>query len=93
MEITQRKGNNKGAFLAKDNDSIIGEMTYVWSGLDTMIIDHIVINPDYRGQGIGALMVEKAVDYARKNHISIIPLCSYVRSVFARNPAYNDVVK
>jgi predicted GNAT family acetyltransferase len=93
MEIIQKKGTTKGAFLAKDNDTVIGEMTYVWSNADTMIIDHTAVSPDYRGQGIGNKLVEKAVDYARKNNITILPLCSFARSVFANTPSYSDVLK
>ena len=41
MEVIQEKGTTEGAFLATDGDRVIGEMTYIWSGTNHFIINHI----------------------------------------------------
>ena len=49
---------------------------------DVLIADHTFVDPTYRGQGIGKLLVDKLADYARENqkksiqhvHMSLIYL-------------------
>lgn len=92
MKIEQRNSDSQGVFLAKDNDQIIGEMTYVWGGGDgNFIINHTAVNSRYQDQGVGNSLVESAVEYARENNLTIRPLCSFARSVFDKNSSYDDV--
>jgi predicted GNAT family acetyltransferase len=92
MKITHKDEGNEGIFLAIEGDRIIGEMTYVWSGNNNFIIDHTEVIDEYEGQGVGKKLVEKAVEFARENGYTIFPQCSFVRHIFNRNPAYNDVL-
>jgi predicted GNAT family acetyltransferase len=92
MEIIQEKGTTKGAFFAKENDRVIGEMTYVWSGNHSFTIDHTEVDDRYQGLGVGKKMVEKAVEFARENNYTIYPLCPFVRGFFDKNPTYSDVL-
>jgi predicted GNAT family acetyltransferase len=93
MEIRHQNGTSDGAFLAVDGDRVIGEMTYVWSGNKHFIIDHTEVIDDYQGQGIGKKLVEKAVEFARKNNFTIYPQCSFAQQIFDENPEYGDVRK
>lgn len=93
MEVIQENGPKKGVFEVKDGKKTVAEMTYVWSSDTNFIIDHTEVSPSYQGQGLGKAMVDKAVEYARENEVTILPLCSFARSVFNRNPDYNDVRK
>lgn len=93
MEVIQENGAKKGAFEVKDGNKLVAEMTYVWSSDDNFIIDHTEVSPKYQGQGLGKAMVQKAVEFARENSLTILPLCSFARSIFNRNPEYNDVRK
>jgi predicted GNAT family acetyltransferase len=91
MQVIQKNGPHNGTFIATHGDDVIGEMTYLWAGDKHFIINYTEVADQYRGQGIGKKMVEKAVEYARENHCTIFPQCSYVRTVFDRNPGFNDV--
>ncbi len=93
MEVIHKNGDRKGLFAVKDEDKIVAEMTYVWSGDDNFIIDHTEVNPTYQGKGLGKAMVEKAVEFARKNNVTILPLCPFARGVFTREQSYQDVLK
>lgn len=90
--VEQIENGNKGAFRAIDNQTIAGEMTYSHAGPDKIIIDHTEVNPDYKGQGIGTKLLSGAVDYARKNHLKIMPLCPFAKSVFDKDPSLGDVL-
>jgi predicted GNAT family acetyltransferase len=87
-EITE----TKGAFLAFENENKIGEMTYSSAGNDKIIIDHTEVHPDEKGKGIGRVLLDKAVEYARDNNIKIIPLCPYAKSMFDRDVNIRDVL-
>ncbi|MCL2289850.1 MAG: N-acetyltransferase [Bacteroidetes bacterium] len=93
MEIIQENGTTEGVFLATEDGRVIGEMTYVWSGNEYFIINHTEVSDEYKGQGVGKKMVEKAIEFARENNYTIYPQCSFAQDVFDRNPAYNDVIK
>ncbi|MCX8189169.1 MAG: N-acetyltransferase [Nitrososphaeria archaeon] len=41
--------------------------------------------PAFRGQGIAKLMIEKAIDYAIRENLKIIPQCSYALKYFIKN--------
>jgi len=91
MELVHEKGLKKGAFKIKDEGRTVAEMTYVWSSDDNFIIDHTEVSSKYKGEGLGKKMVESAVEFARANNMTILPLCSFARREFNENPSYNDV--
>jgi len=93
MEIIQKNETEGGAFFAVVGDNTIGEMTYIWSDDNHFIVNHTEVINEYEGQGVGKKMVEKAVEFAREKNCIITPLCPYVRHIFDKTPAYNDVRK
>lgn len=92
MEIIQENEERKGYFKALENGQEAGIMTYTWAGSTKFIIDHTEVNPDFKGKGVGQQMVMKAVAYARANHVKIMPLCPFAKSVFDKNPDIADVL-
>jgi predicted GNAT family acetyltransferase len=92
MEILQKNGQRNGAFLATENGTVIGEMTYLWQGNNRFVIDYTGVIDAYKGKGVAKKLVERAVEYARENHCTICPQCGYVRTVFARCPDMGDVL-
>ena len=58
---------------------------------DVLIADHTFVDPTYRGQGIGKLLVDKLADYARENQKKIHPICPYIVNLFKKYDEYNDV--
>jgi len=92
MEIIQENEERRGAFKAIEDGKEAGVMTYTWAGSTKFIIDHTEVNPDFKGKGVGLKMVMKAVEYARANHLKIMPLCPFAKSVFDKNPDITDVL-
>jgi hypothetical protein len=92
MEIQQSDNGLKGSFYIEKEGIRTAEMTYVWAGTDRIIIDHTDVGPALKGKNAGKQMIFKAVDFAREKRISIIPLCPFAKSVFARMPEIRDVL-
>ena len=92
MEIKHRKEESKGAFIADENGTKAGEMTYSQAGEDKIIIDHTEVNAEFNGKGVGKEMLLAAVDYARKNNIKILPLCPFAKAGFDKNKDIQDVL-
>lgn len=92
MTIKQKNNESNGAFYAIDNGNEIGKMSYVWAGIDKMIIDHTNVIPPHEGRGIGTQMVNASVEYARQNSVKILPLCPFAKNVFLKNSEYLDVM-
>ncbi|WP_343533039.1 GNAT family N-acetyltransferase [Pedobacter sp.] len=92
MEIIQENDDRRGLFKAIEDSKEAGVMTYTWAGSTKFIIDHTEVNPDFKGKGVGQQMVMKAVAYARANHLKIMPLCPFAKSVFDKNPDIADVL-
>lgn len=92
MEIIQVNDKQKGLFKAIEESVEAGIMTYSWAGDSKFIIDHTEVNPDFKGKNVGKQLVFKAVEFARQNHLKIIPLCPFAKSVFDKEDSIKDVL-
>jgi uncharacterized protein len=66
------------------------ELDYYLSG-DAMVIMHTGVPRAWEGRGIAATMTQAAFEYARREGLSITPLCSYAAAYLRRHPEYNDL--
>ncbi|OKP65722.1 GNAT family acetyltransferase [Paenibacillus sp. P3E] len=88
--VVHDKDNKR--FWISDQDSMAAEMTYVTSTASLYIIDHTFVDTAYRGQGLGDLLVEAIVEYARENEIKILPLCPFAKGRFQQRAELGDVL-
>ncbi len=93
MNITQQDDGKHGAFVATDNGTPAGEMTYTWAGDAMFIIDHTDVEEAFKGQGVGRKMLDAAVTFARDKQLKILPLCPYAKSVFDKDETIRDVLR
>ena len=94
MLIQQKQDGSKGSFYVAENGVIQAEMTYSMTGTTLMIIDHTEVSDELKGKNVGYQLVHTAVEYARANHIKILPLCPFAKSVFDKKGAeFADVLR
>ncbi|NIK78240.1 hypothetical protein FHS15_003378 [Paenibacillus castaneae] len=86
--LAQKQGNS---FILTTAQGTIGEITYSLVDVNTWVIDHTFIAPQYRGGSLGRQLLDFVVEEARGKGRKIIPACSYALAQFKRYPEYADV--
>jgi hypothetical protein len=59
---------------------------------DRIVFNHTEVPPPLRGKGLAAKLARAALDFARANHLRVIPLCPYVSSFIRKHSEYQDLV-
>jgi predicted GNAT family acetyltransferase len=93
LKIVLEDNGSKGRYLVKAPDGSEAEMTFSKVGEKQIIIDHTGVPDVFRGRGVGAKLVARAVEDARAAGKTIIPLCPFAASQFKRHPEWADVLK
>jgi predicted GNAT family acetyltransferase len=92
-EIIKLEYNDKkGLFYIEIEGKVEAKMTFIFAGENQIIIDHTEVSTGNNGKGFGKKMVQKAVEFTRKKGIKILPLCPFAKSVFDKNPEFQDVL-
>lgn len=93
LTIELEDNGAKGRYVIKGADGAEAEMTFSKVGEHQIIIDHTGVPDAFRGQGVGAKLVTRAVEDARAAGKTIIPLCPFAAAQFRRHPEWADVLK
>lgn len=82
-----------GGFYIMEGEERLGEMAVGITG-NNLTVYHTEVSPKAEGKGYAKKMLNAMVDYARANHLGVIPLCPYVHAQFKRHPEeFADVWK
>jgi len=92
LPIELEDNGAKGRYVVRGPDGAEAEMTFTRVGERRIIIDHTVVPDAFRGQGIGAKLVTRAVEDARAAGKTILPLCPFAAAQFKRHPEWADVL-
>ena len=91
-EVEREDGASKGRYRI-----VVGgheaEMTYSRAGQKLIIIDHTDVPAALRGRKIGEQLVRRAVEDARRDGITIMPLCPFAKAQIERHAEWQDVLR
>jgi predicted GNAT family acetyltransferase len=73
-------------------DGRLSKLDYLENG-DTIVLTHVGVHPDDRGQGVAAKLTETALAYARGKSMRVVPMCSYVAAYIRRNPRHVELTR
>jgi predicted GNAT family acetyltransferase len=59
---------------------------------EMLTLVHTQVPPVLQGQGLGSTLVEKVLQHAAAQHLTIIPLCPFVASYTHRHPDWYRLV-
>ncbi|WP_127143959.1 DUF5996 family protein [Pelagibacterium montanilacus] len=91
-EIEREENGAKGRYRLVV-EGVEAEMTYSRAGEKLLIIDHTEVPTALRGRKVGERLVERAVQDARRDGITIIPLCPFAKAQIERHPEWQDVLR
>ena len=77
--------------LVVDGD-LAGIADYRDLGDGSLVFPHTEIDPRRRGQGLGAVLVQGALDDVRQLGRTVVPQCWYVAQFIREHPDYGDLL-
>lgn len=89
--VERQDGASKGRYHMVVN-GFEAEMTYSRVSESLIIIDHTDVPDGLRGRRVGERMVRQAVDDARREGFTIIPLCPFAKAQMDRHSELQDVL-
>jgi predicted GNAT family acetyltransferase len=92
LRIEREEGPSKGRYSVR-LDGAEAAMTYSRAGESMIILDHTEVPDAMRGRSVGQALVRRAVEDARAEGRSIVPLCPFAKAQIARHPEWQDVLK
>ena len=54
---------------------------------------HTKVPKKAEGQGVAGALVRAALDYARREKLTVVPTCPFVKAYLAKHAEYADLVK
>lgn len=71
-------------------DGLRSLLTYRRFG-ERIVFDHTEVPKALEGNGLAAKLARAALDFARANHLQVVPLCPYVSAFIRKHPEYQDL--
>lgn len=59
---------------------------------DHVTFNHTGVPQNLEGRGIGGAIAHAALEYAKTEHLEVIPLCPFVRAHIEKHPEYRPMV-
>lgn len=81
----------KHRFEAKVADQI-AVAGYI-QGKDYIVFAHTEVPENVEGQGIASKLAHTALEFAKKNHLQIMPICPYFASYIRHHPEYKALLR
>jgi len=90
-EITVRDNTEAQVYDALIGDQVVGSIVYERSG-QRLVFSHTIVEPEFRGRGIGTVLVTKALDDVRARGMTLTNYCEFVADFIAAHPGYADLI-
>jgi predicted GNAT family acetyltransferase len=89
MELVIIHNSNKRRFeTIIDGNTAFVEYNLFNNGIN---YTHTEVPKELEGKGIGKALAKFVLDYARENHLKVMPLCPFIKVYIDRNPEYADI--
>jgi uncharacterized protein len=89
--VDVRNNTQESRYELVVDGEVVGVAEYREQG-DLLVFPHTQIKSSLRGQGMGARLVQAALDDVRASGRRVVPRCWYVAEFIETNPAYRDLV-
>ncbi|MBU1176633.1 MAG: N-acetyltransferase [Alphaproteobacteria bacterium] len=79
-----------GRYVTRLDSGEAAEMTYVIRAPGVRDFNHTFVPDAFRGTGIAARLMARAIADAKTEGFRIVPTCSYVAAQFRRHPEWSE---
>jgi hypothetical protein len=90
-DIRHERTARGGRYVYRFADGAEAVLDYVNEGEGVVAMTHTGTPPHHRNKGAAEAIVRHAVAEAREAGTKIVPVCSYVAALFARNADWADL--
>ena len=90
-EITVHDNAESQSYDALIGDQVVGSIVYQRAG-SRLVFRHTIVEPAFRGRGIGTALVTKALDDVRAKGRTLTVYCEFVAQFIATHPGYADLI-
>jgi uncharacterized protein len=90
-DVTVRDNTESRTFDALIDGKIVGTIVYEHAG-PRLVFRHTIVEPDFRGQGIGTTLVREALDDLRARGATLSNYCGFVAEFITSHPDYADLI-
>ena len=90
-ELTVTDNAEERRYEGRAGEEVIGFIDYrLAPGLIRLL--HAEVDQEVEGEGVGSLLVARALDDIRRRGLKVVPLCPFVLAFLKRHPEYSDLV-
>ncbi len=90
-DILHESQDGYGRYFVRMPDGDTAEMAYTVLAPGIREFNHTYVPKSYRGSGVAALLMARAIADARAEGFKILPTCTYVAAQFRRHPDWSDL--
>ena len=90
-DITFQIGDNGCRIYAICKGKTVGNIFFVKTGNDKIIISDSEIDPDYKDSDLQIYLIQQIINIAREQHRKVVSICPYVSNIFKNHPEFDDV--
>ena len=86
-----RHNRDRSRYELWDNETLVGIADY-WVSGDRVVIPHTEIVGHRQGRGLGAVLVQGALEDVRASGRTVLPQCWYVAQFIREHPEFRDLL-
>jgi uncharacterized protein len=75
-----------------DVNGQVGKLVYRRDG-DTISLLHTEVPEEFEGQGIAGRLAHAGLEFARAEHLTVVPICPFVAAYIRRHSEYQPLVR
>ena len=78
-------------YEARAGAEVVGFIDYRLAPGEIRLL-HTEVDQEVEGEGVGSLLVARALDDIRRRGLKVVPFCPFVAVFIKRHPEYSDLV-
>jgi predicted GNAT family acetyltransferase len=91
VDTEVRRNDQRQRYELLIDDRVVGIADFSRDGT-TVVLPHTEIDPQRRGEGLGAILVKGVLDDVRAQGGVVVPACWYVREYLDQHPEDADLL-